>query len=335
MDSKVLAIEICSKYVSLVDRKVCHPTNIETHLKPLVEELTHDIVREYTVYEHELLSSQKQMQNRGCGAGAVGLGLEPLTGGDGGNVTTSTGTSSGSDDWRHHLQRTYSTGGTGTTDKNAGFVSPSPDNENETRSHSQLSSRSWARLGAFVDGIQLAVPSQAMAVSRSSSLSISVSVSSSSASSHSPAGKPPDDKTPQPQQQSTTRTTTNTTNTSRGKKIRSMGMRRIYLYPQIDEDDLLARVQLYIKSLHRVFHISSVVEKHTSQPEECVVHREPHRISEARMDCVLRAFVANVSCVTAIQPALTALLDCTTREVLGVGVLGPRIMAVIHRKLQA
>jgi hypothetical protein len=116
-------------------------------------------------------------------------------------------------------------------------------------------------------------------------------------------------------------------------------------YPQIGADNLILRIELYIRSVLRIYggnttknqKTTSMTELTETQQqtsvEECNVHQEPTRLLlRTRVHCICRAFIANVSCVTLVQPVLLRLLGSTTRELLAVQTLSEDLWKAIKRE---
>ena len=91
--------------------------------------------------------------------------------------------------------------------------------------------------------------------------------------------------------------------------------------PQIPLEELVTRLELYIRSLHRV----------KAQHQECVLAAEPARAVKARARAVVVAFVDTVGTVRQQSPVLTRLLRCLTQELLAVSVLGENLVQLIRR----
>lgn len=189
--------------------------------------------------------------------------------------------------------------------------------------HCTISKRSMARLEAFVDGVSAAIPldpyKSTAVVPSSTASSLMVDVKSRIFPLWSTSQSP--------------------------QRRRNSASTRRYAnrYPQIDADSLITRVELYIRSVQRIYGgntnndpKASVPERKETQQqtavEECNVHQEPTRLLlRTRVDCICRAFVANVSCVTSVQPVLLRLLGSTTRELLAVHTLSDDLWKAIKR----
>lgn len=91
--------------------------------------------------------------------------------------------------------------------------------------------------------------------------------------------------------------------------------------PQIAKDELVTRVELYMRSLHRV----------KCQGQECVIAAEPARAMKARARSIVVAFVDTVDTVQQQSPVLTRLLKYLTQELLAVEYLAKSILDVVHR----
>jgi hypothetical protein len=93
--------------------------------------------------------------------------------------------------------------------------------------------------------------------------------------------------------------------------------------PQFRASDLTTRLELYIRTLHRVRTLG----------RECVIAVEPPRALKARANALVMSFVATVGCVRSMGPSLTRLLECLTKELLAEDVLGEGVSNVIRSKL--
>jgi len=91
--------------------------------------------------------------------------------------------------------------------------------------------------------------------------------------------------------------------------------------PQISETELVTRLELYIRCLHRVL----------AQHHDCVVALEPAKALRARTRSLVRAFVATVGTVQHVSPVLSRLLTVLTKELLAVSTLSENLTRVIRR----
>ncbi len=92
-------------------------------------------------------------------------------------------------------------------------------------------------------------------------------------------------------------------------------------HPQISEEELLVRLELYLRMLSRVH----------STRQECVIAMETPKMLKAKAKIIVRAFVVTVGCVQHLSPVLTELLRCLARELLAVDNLGEEVIKVIRR----
>jgi ribosomal protein L31 len=193
--------------------------------------------------------------------------------------------------------------------------------------NSTISKRSMARLEAFVDGVSAAIPrdpyKSAVVAPSSSAASLMVDV------------------------KSKIFPFWNNSHSSQRRGNSSSIRRYANRYPQIAADNLILRIELYIRSVQRIYggnttknHKTSMTELTKTQQqtsvEECNVHQEPTKLLlRSRVDCICRAFIANVSCVTLVQPVLLRLLGSTTRELLAVQTLSEDLWKAIKREFLA
>lgn len=92
-------------------------------------------------------------------------------------------------------------------------------------------------------------------------------------------------------------------------------------HPQIAEEDLVLRLDLYIRTIQRVRNLQ----------EDCVIGMEPTKSLKARARYITRAFVATSGCVRSMSPVLTRLLTCLTMEMLAVEVLSEEVTKAMKR----
>lgn len=92
-------------------------------------------------------------------------------------------------------------------------------------------------------------------------------------------------------------------------------------HPQIDQDDLVVRLELYIRTVQRVRNLG----------EECVIAMEPPKAIRARARYTTDAFVATAAYVRNVSPVLTRLLHCLAMEMLAVECVAEETTKVMHR----
>eukprot|EP00537_Pseudo-nitzschia_pungens_P007351 CAMPEP_0172376202 /NCGR_PEP_ID=MMETSP1060-20121228/65639_1 /TAXON_ID=37318 /ORGANISM="Pseudo-nitzschia pungens, Strain cf. cingulata" /LENGTH=735 /DNA_ID=CAMNT_0013103645 /DNA_START=71 /DNA_END=2278 /DNA_ORIENTATION=- len=92
-------------------------------------------------------------------------------------------------------------------------------------------------------------------------------------------------------------------------------------HPQIAWEDLVVRLELYIRILQRLNNLN----------EECVIAMESPKLIRTRARYTTNAFVATATYVRNISPVLTRLLHCLTMEMLAVECVSEDITKVIHR----
>jgi hypothetical protein len=92
-------------------------------------------------------------------------------------------------------------------------------------------------------------------------------------------------------------------------------------HPQIQQEDLILRLELYTRTLQRVRTIG----------EECVMAMEPPKEIKARSQVITHAFVATAGTIRNLRHVLTRLLNCLTMEEMAVEVLSDDVKKVIRR----
>jgi hypothetical protein len=209
-------------------------------------------------------------------------------------------------------------------------------NEKGQEAYDSLSRRTKARMEAFLAGCSLAVPSEAAQTgSSSSSGSSSGSLSRTATSSFSSQQAPGDDYAYLvPLQEGlsgfglakkvgTSSHEVLSSVTEQGKTL----MRHISTtrsstkHPQIEEEDLVIRLELYIRTMQRV----------KTLHDDCVIAMEAPKTIKARARYITHAFVATAGCVRSMSPVLTRLLNCLTMEMLAVETLSEELTKVIRR----
>ena len=108
-----------------------------------------------------------------------------------------------------------------------------------------------------------------------------------------------------------------------GKTLMRKISRPDSIHPQIPEEDLVIRLELYIRTMQRV----------RTLKEECVVPMEPPKFIKLRARYITRAFVVTAGCVRSMSPVLTRLLNCITMELLAVETLSEEHITKVIRRL--
>lgn len=101
----------------------------------------------------------------------------------------------------------------------------------------------------------------------------------------------------------------------------STGSSSFQIHPQIQHEDLVLRLELYVRTLQRIKNMG----------EDCVIAMEPAKAIKARARVITHAFVATAGTVRNLRHVLTRLLNCLTMEVLAVEVLSDDVTKVIRR----
>lgn len=114
-------------------------------------------------------------------------------------------------------------------------------------------------------------------------------------------------------------------------------------YPQMHTNDLIQRLELYIRTLRRVYASlhpkpsqsqdeSSVINAGKSKTmDECVIHLEPPRAMKSRIKCIVNSLIATVGSVGSMQSILTNLLVHFTKEQLAVEMLSDELYSYIRK----
>lgn len=95
-------------------------------------------------------------------------------------------------------------------------------------------------------------------------------------------------------------------------------------------DDLIVRIELYIRTLRRV-HTALNSSDSNELTDECVIHLEPHRAIQSRIYIMIDSLLSTTSSVGSMSYSLTNLLTHFTREMLAVEVLSGHIQEKIQK----
>ena len=113
-----------------------------------------------------------------------------------------------------------------------------------------------------------------------------------------------------------------------------------YHYPQIHIDDLTVRLELYIRSLRRIYALREQqlqkqreidYRKCDKGQVECVLKFEPPRVTHKRIQIILSSLIATTNSVGSMRPILTKLLTFVTRELLAVEHLSEELDGYIRK----
>jgi hypothetical protein len=188
------------------------------------------------------------------------------------------------------------------------FIQPEgPGYVKAQAAYEALSRRSKARMEAFLAGCTLAVPSEVFQDGRNSEADL---VDLQDGLTGFGVSKP----SKQERLLSSV--------TEQGKTfIRQISKASSIKHPQIEDADLVLRLELYIRTLQRV----------KSLNEECVIAMEPPKVTKLRAQYITHDFVATAGCVRDLSPVLTRLLNCLTMEMLAVECLPDKISKAVRR----
>jgi hypothetical protein len=129
---------------------------------------------------------------------------------------------------------------------------------------------------------------------------------------------------------------------------------QIHEYPQIDINDLSIRLEIYIRTLRRIYAVRQQVKQQQQQQQEqqqqqqqndnnkppqkvsqelkeCVINYEPPRAIRARIKILLNSLIATTNSVGSMRPILTKLLIHLTRELLAVERLSEELYGYIRK----
>lgn len=208
-------------------------------------------------------------------------------------------------DWKRYLEKAT----------NLGKLHSDPSD------YERLTKRTKARLEAFVLGVSLAMPASSADDAGSDE---------SRSKRRAASGLNPTDSVPGPGKQpyfsiidglASFRPFENGKSTSLIRSISSSSSTMTRKRPQIPENDMATRLELYFRCLYRV----------KSLKQECVFDVEPIRAVKARANAIVAAFIETVSTVRQQGPVLTRLLTCMTKEILAMDLLSEDLERVIRR----
>ena len=335
MNAKTIAQEIVDWYRSHLDPYDCHAVNVRTHLHGPVLSVTHRILNEQDDNDHDEFAAAAETEaveeeKKSCGSSTM-----PAQESAAGGVVDKS-------QWE----------ALAAPPAPAASTNSSTTNEVNQKLYESLGRRSKARMDAFLAGVAIALPGADGAKSK---ISNKKHQEVSRAKSAPPKVLHHTNKKQVPPQKSAATTSSNSTAKNQnetttaaaaaaakpqnpkivnkspvlaslnnhGKAIlRSVSVEPVaQKQPQIRDQELLIRLELYIRSLYRV----------NSLDQDCVVAAEPAKAINARVEIIVAAFIATVGCVRSMSPALTKLLSCMTRELMAVEYLGETLVRVIRR----
>lgn len=299
MKAPKLAQEVASRYLRDVDDSEPHAANIQKHLRGPVQALT--------LY---LLQLDENAHDEEPGTEAMPAPEEEKK--STGSCSPGNGAS-----WRDYLATT------------ANAASPILSEVNQG-AYDALGRRTKARLEGFLTSIALAVTEEPVPKSRVTSAT--------SLSSHddAPSEAPKDPMNAkaraaislaqglagfQGSKEKNASAAKQQPNIFRSVSTQSSSSNKPSKYPQMSEDRLLIRLELYIRSLCRA----------KAQGQECVISAEPPRAMKARVRAIVLAFVDTVDNVQQQSIVLSRLITAHTQELLAVEYLSEKLTKLIRR----
>mmetsp|Transcript_4703 Transcript_4703/g.9000 ORF Transcript_4703/g.9000 Transcript_4703/m.9000 type:complete len:795 (+) Transcript_4703:135-2519(+) len=132
-------------------------------------------------------------------------------------------------------------------------------------------------------------------------------------------------------------------NSKKGKQPKAKpGSNKNRTYPQMHINDLTQRLELYIRTLRRVYaslhpkqeqgeeQVCTKSEKKRTM-DECVIHLEPARAMKSRIKFIVNSLISTVGSVGSMQSILTNLLVHFTKEQLAVEMLSDGLYSYIRK----
>lgn len=135
---------------------------------------------------------------------------------------------------------------------------------------------------------------------------------------------------------------TNNKQTNSSTVQKKMKKNRNNHFPQIHMDDLILRLELYIRNIRRIHALreQQLVQQQKEQHDhqyseheqvECVLNFDPPRVIHARIQILLNSLIATTNSVVSMRPILTKLLTYLTRELLAVEHLSEELNGYIRK----
>lgn len=220
----------------------------------------------------------------------------------------------------------------------------------------KLSRRSLSRMEAFLTGCALALPSHSVSavsvtkrvndVASSGAKSLANMDMSSLRSSLPFGGWKKKQQNNANQQPSPAANKTIEDAAQSGRKSKTDPSRN---YPQMHSNELILRLELYIRTIRRVYTVlhpksteddSNAEEKKQSPPQqpshlqpadECVIHLEPPRAIKTRIRLLIDSLISSAGSVGSMHNILTTLLTHFTLEVLAVELISADLQSFIRK----
>lgn len=286
-----LAQEGVDWYFSHVDEYSPNPFNVRNHLRGPMIAITHNIL-------HDLLrrkSPQKERSSFAFAVDEVSINVNKGLLSDEEKKKAAGQGSTGAVNWKDYL-----------TEKEG------DSSESISEIYENFGERTKSRLEAFLAGVALAFPNEGPP-----------KPTGKGGKETADEGLSVEEGLAGPSTPSVTVTPERTTNiTSLVRRISAgNGDAPKHKYHQIHEEDLLVRLELYIRTLFRA----------KTHGRECVVAQEPAAALKARTRSVVMAFVVSAGTIHQQSVVLNRLLQCLTMELLAANVLGENLVRAIRR----
>jgi len=128
------------------------------------------------------------------------------------------------------------------------------------------------------------------------------------------------------------------TGTSSRKANGGTAKNKIRTYPQMHINDLILRLELYIRTLRRMHtNLSPKEDTNTNangeplESDECVIHLEPAKAMKIRVNLLINSLVSTVGSVGSMRHILNNLLVHFTREMLAVELVSEDLQSYIRK----
>lgn len=324
---RIAAEDVAKHYISRLNPYISHKSNVKKYLRKPILALTRRFLLPQKDYDQ--METNQQVRNQNFGEETAVFDFSKAREGL---------------DWRDYME----TSQVGESGLDQSFVS---ETETETEDNSErdtmdetvnpsmkLSRRSLARMESFLASCALALPNDVTSAELNTSVKGNLhpispkwmhSLTSKLTSVVGVSGtrKSISDSFTQ----LNTKDTSITTNRSSSKpRVQTKSIK----YPQMHLNDLIVRIELYIRTLRRVYAVMKSSKLPNESKDECVIHLEPNRALETRIYNMIDSLISTTGNVGSMSYTLSILLTHFTREMLAVEYLSEDIQEKINTVVQ-
>ena len=324
---RLVAEDVAKHYISRLNPCISHKSNVRKYLRKPILALTRRFLLPMKDYDNMEATQQVGNQNFGEATAVFDFSKERE-----------------GLDWRDYLDTSSSQEGGIGLDQSFGMSETETEMEDNRERESQtdivdqsmkLSRRTLARMESFLASCALALPNDVTSAQLNTSVKDKLhpisqkwikSLTSNFTATIGVSGKGSSLTRSFSQLSAKDTSSTPTSKTTSDTKAQTNSIK----YPQMHFNDLVVRIELYIRTLRRVYTVMHSSDAKEST-DECVIHLEPHRALETRVYNMIDSLISTTGSVGSMSYTLTNLLTHFTREMLAVEYLSEDVQENIHK----